>query len=199
MTKLASYKYIRDDGVSVTTYQNFDTQETYGVELIVSGSVGKKFRVMFNGNMFADEVNASNVFEEYDRTSNGYMSRITGTWNISPTMDVMIMGFYRSPRDIPIGRIESMSFASISAKKKLLNERLEISLNINDVLNSMGFKYKTIGENYYQESTRKWNSQAALLQIEYRFGSIEDKSSSNRNRNRQNGSDESGVNDFEIE
>jgi len=198
--KISHYKFVRDDGVSVTTYENYDTQETYGLELIVSGSLGKKFRVMMNGNVFADEVNASNVFDEdYDKTSTGFMSRITGTYNISPTMEIMVMGFYRSPRDMPIGRMESMAFTSLSAKKKLLDDRLSVSLNINDVLNTMGFEYTTIGENYFQESSRKWMSQAVSLQLEYKFGSIEDKSSFSRNRNGSNGDDENDMGDYEIE
>ena len=114
-------------------------------------------------------------------------------------MELMVTGFYRSLRDMPIGRMESMAFTSLSAEKKLLGDRLSVSLNINDVLNTMGFKYTTIGENYFQESSRKWNSQAASLQLEYRFGSIEDKSSFSRNRNGRNGEEENGIGDYEIE
>jgi len=111
----------------------------------------------------------------------------------------MVMGFYRSQRDMPIGRMESMAFTSLSAKKKLLDDRLSVSLNINDVLNTMGFEYTTIGENYFQESSRKWMSQAVSLQLEYKFGSIEDKSSFSRNRNGSNGDDENDMGDYEIE
>jgi len=196
--KISRYKYVREDGVSVATYENYDDQQTFGLEAIISGSLGKKFRIMLNGNLYADEINASNVFEDYNSTSTGYTGRMTGTWKVSPTLDIMLMGFYRSPRDIPIGHIESMSFASVSAKKKLLDDKFSISLNINDILNTMGFKYKTIGENYYQENSRKWNSQFIRLQLEYRFGSIEDKSSFSRRQNGRNG-DDSGMDDFEIE
>lgn len=197
--KMSRYKYIREDGVSISTYENFNSQKTYGFELILSGTILKKIRVMLNGNMFADEVNASNVFDDYDKTSTGYISRFTGTWNVSPTMELMIMGFYRSPRDLPFGRVESMSFASISARKKLLDDRLSVSLNIIDVLNSMRFKYTTIGENYFQESLRKRDNQSISLQLEYKFGSMEDKSSYNRNRDQQNSSEDNGGDDFEIE
>ncbi len=196
--KISHYKYVRDDGVSVTTYENYATQETYGLELIVSGSLGKKFRIMLNGNLFADEVNASNVFDDYNKTSTGFMGRMTGTWNVSPTFEIMLMSFYRSPRDIPIGRMNSMAFTSVSAKKKVLNDKLAISLKVNDILNTMGFGYTTYGENYFQESTRKWNSQSIGIQLEYRFGSIEDKSSFNRKRNGQNGNN-NGMGDYEIE
>ncbi len=196
--KISYYKYINDEGISITTHKNFDTQDTYGLELIASGSLGKKFRIMLNGNLFADEVNASNVFDDYNETSIGFMSRLTGTWNVSPTLEIMLMGFYRSPRDIPIGRMESMAFTSISAKKKVLNDKLAISLKVNDVLNTMGFGYTTYGENYFQESTRKWNSQSVGIQLEYKFGSMEDKSSFSRKRNGQNGNND-GIGEYEIE
>ena len=126
------------------------------------------------------------------------MSRLTGTWNITQTFEVMVMDFYPSPRDIPIGRMDSMAFTSVSAKKKVLNDKLSISLNVRDVLNTMGFGYETYGENYYQESTRKWNSQSVGIQLEYKFGSMEDKSSFSRKRNGQNGNND-GMGEYEIE
>lgn len=196
--KISYYKYVNDEGISITTHENFDTQDTYGLELIASGSLGKKFRIMLNGNLFTDEVNASNVFDDYNKTSTGFMARMTGTWNVSPTFEIMLMSFYRSPRDIPIGRMKSMAFTSVSAKKKVLNDKLAISLKVNDILNTMGFGYTTYGENYFQESTRKWNSQSIGIQLEYRFGSIEDKSSFSRKRNGQNGNN-NGMGEYEID
>jgi len=195
--KVGYYRTVDEDGVGTTTYKNMNSQETYGVELIVSGSLSKKFRIMLNGNLFADEVNASDVFEDYDKTATGFFGRMTGTWKINPTAEVMLMGFYRSPRDMPIGSMKSMAFTSLSAKKKLMDNKLAISLKINDLFNTMGFGYKTYGENYYQDATRKWGSQAIGLQIEYKFGSIEDRSSFNKNRNGNNSNDSMG--DYELD
>ena len=197
--KISHYKSVDEQGVSTTTYENFDTQDTYGVELIVTGSIKKKFRIMLNGNLFADDVNASNVLDNYNKTSTGFMGRLTGTWNVNPTTEIMLMGFYRSPRDIAIGNMKSMAFTSISAKKKLLDEKLAISLNVNDIFNTMGFGYETFGENYYQNTERKWNSQAVGIQLEYKFGSIEDRSSFNKKRNGRNGGDDDSMGDYEIE
>jgi outer membrane receptor protein involved in Fe transport len=194
--KIGYYRSVDREGVGTTTYKNMNSQDTYGLELVVSGSLGKKFRIMLNGNLFADEVNASDVFEEYDKTSTGFFGRMTGTWKINPTTEIMLMGFYRSPRDIPIGSIKSMSFTSLSAKKKLMDNKLAISLNIRDIFNTMGFGYKTYGDNYFQDATRKWVSQSIGLQLEYKFGSIEDRSSFNKNRS--NG-DENGMDDYELD
>lgn len=197
--KINRYKEVGDDGVSVTTYKNYDEQKTYGTELILSGSIGKKLRLMMNGNIYTDEVNASNVFEDYNKTSTGFMGRITATWNFSPSLELMLMGFYRSPRDIPIGRIESMSFSSISVKKKLLDDRFSVALRLSDVFNTMGFQYATYGDNYFQESTRKWDSQMVSINLEYKFGNMEDKSRYNGKQDRSKNENGSGMGDFDIE
>lgn len=197
--KISRYKEVGDDGISVTTYKNYDEQKTYGTELILSGSIGKKLRLMMNGNIYADEVNASDIFEDYNKTSTGFMGRVTATWNFSPTLELMLMGFYRSPRDIPIGRVESMSFTSISVKKKLLDDRFSVALRLNDVFNTMGFQYETYGDNYFQESSRKWDSQMLSINLEYKFGSIEDKSRYNGNQDRLKNENGSGMGDFDIE
>lgn len=197
--KISKYKYVDERGVSISTFENLDSQDTYGVELIVSGSIGSKFRIMLNGNLFTDEVNASSVFDEYDKTSTGFMGRMTGTWKINPTTEFMLMGFYRSPRDIPIGKMESMAFASLSGKKKFLEDRLAISLNINDIFDTMDFGYETFDENYYQDSWRKFNSQAIGIQIQYTFGSMEDRGPNNRKRKDDNLKDDGDIGDYEIE
>ena len=197
--KISRYKEVGDDGISVTTYKNYDEQKTYGTELILSGSVGKKLRLMMSGNIYADEVNASDIFEDYNKTSTGFMGRMTTTWNFSPSLELMLMGFYRSPRDIPIGRVESMSFTSISVKKKLLDDRFSVALRINDVFNTMGFQYETYGDNYFQESSRKWDSQMVSINLEYKFGSMEDKSRYNGKQDRSKNENGSGMGDFDIE
>ncbi len=197
--KISRYKEVGDDGISVTTYKNYDEQKTYGTELILSGSIGKKLRLMMNGNIYADEINASDIFEDYNKTSTGFMGRVTATWNFSPTLELMLMGFYRSPRDIPIGRVESMSFTSISVKKKLLDDRLSVALRLNDIFNTMGFQYETYGDNYFQESSRKLDSQMLSINLEYKFGSMEDKSRYNGKQDHSKNENGSGMGDFDIE
>lgn len=184
--KFTYFRYVRDDGVSILTFKNSDEQKTYGLELILSGSIGKAFRVMLNGNIFQDEINASNLYDgEYNAKSTGYMGRFTTTWKVRKGTEFMFTGFYRGPRDIPLGKIGSMTFTSLSLKQSFINNRLSVSLRINDPFNTMGFNYKTKDLNYSQVSNRKWESRIATLTFEYRFGKMEDRSRFNRNRNRE--------------
>ncbi len=195
--KISRHKYSTPEGMTIVTYENYDNTQSYGTEFILSGSLGKKFRLMASGNVYTDETKASGLTDDdIDFTSTGYNWRITTTWMISPATEIMFMGFYRSPRDLPFGEMKSMSFTSISFKQKFAKDRFAVSLRLNDILNTMGFGFITYDEYYFQESNRKFDSQIASISLEYRFGNMEDKSRYNR-RNR-NG-DGNGGDDYDIE
>ncbi|MBC8175390.1 MAG: TonB-dependent receptor [Candidatus Marinimicrobia bacterium] len=199
ITDLISHHKLPPDstGVTTMTYENYDQLQNYGLEFILSGSFGKGFRIMANGNLFSDEVDASSVFDndDYDETSTGFFGRVSAIWNIAPSTELMLTGFYRSPRDIPIGSLNSMSFSSMSVKKKFMDDRLAVSLRLNDLFDTMGFGFTTESDNYFQESYRKFDSQIASISLEYHFGKMEDRSRFSQKRNKNN----SDMGGFEIE
>lgn len=196
---ISHHKTINDEGVTIVSYENYDELQNYGLEFILSGSLGKGLRIMVNGNLFSDEVDASSAFDNdnYDETSTGFFGRVSTIWNIAPSTELMLTGFYRSPRDIPIGSLKAMSFSSLSVKKKFLDDRLAVSLRLNDLFDTMGFGFTTENDHYYQESYRKFDSQIATITLEYHFGKMEDRSRYGRKRNGQGNDSEIGG--FEIE
>jgi lipoprotein NlpI len=85
----------------------------------------------------------------------------------------------------------------LSIKKQFLDDRLAVSLKLNDIFNMMGFGFTTKSDDYFQESYRTFDSQIVSISFEYNFGSMEDRSSYSRKRNgNKNDSDLGG---FEIE
>ena len=188
--KIRHHTYVQDDGISVTTYENIDNTRTYGAELILSGVVVPKIRVTISGNAFHDEYDASNILNDYNPSSTGFSTRMTIMWSITPTTELSAFSFYRGPRDIPIGRIQSMSFSNISIKKKFIDNRFSISLRVNDPFNTMGFRINVSGEDWKRESSWKWESRYMTLNLEYNFGKMEERKWNRRERSREiNGDD----------
>ncbi len=194
--RISRHKFSNDEGVTVVTYANYDNTQSYGTEFILSGSLGKQFRIMLSSNIYTDETQASGVSDEdISHTSTGYNGRFTTTWMMTPTTELMLMGFYRSPRDIPFGEIKSMSFTSLSLKKKFARDRFSVSFRMNDLFNTMGFRYTTWDDHYFQDMERKFESQVLSVSLEYRFGKMEDRSRYSRRNQSGNG----GGEDFEME
>ena len=195
--RISHYKYVTEEGVTVVTYENYDHTKSYGSEVIISGSLQRKLRLMISGNLYTDETKASGLTDEdIVYTSTGLNARINTTYVLSPSTEIMVMAFYRSPRSLPFGEMKSMSFSSISIKQKFARERFSVSLRMHDIFNTMGFGYTTYDDFYYQKSSRKFDSQVVSLNLEYRFGKMEDKSRFSRENGR---SSDGGEGDFELE
>ena len=182
--KMQRHKEMRADGVSVATYANITDQKTQGIDYSVVGSLGRKLRLMFSGSVFWDEINTDLYGSDFDNTSQGQRLRFTTMWNLNPTTEFSFFMFYMPARDIAIGRMDAMSFSSMSVKKKFMEERFNLTLNISDPFNLSGFSFYTEGETWEQQSSRNWSSRTARLTLEYRFGKMEDKSRYSRQRGR---------------
>ena len=182
--KMQRHKEMRADGVSVATYANITDQKSQGIDYSVVGSLGKKLRLMFSGSVFWDEMNTDLYGADYDNTSQGQRLRFTTMWNINPTTEYSFFMFYMPARDIAIGRMDAMSFSSMSLKKKFMEERFNLTLNVSDPFNLSGFSFYTEGENWEQQASRNWSSRTVRLTLEYKFGKMEDKSRYSRQRGR---------------
>jgi len=191
--KMQRHKEMREDGVSVATYENISDQKTQGIDYSVVGSLGRKLRLMFSGSIFWDEINTDLYGSDYDNTAQGQRLRFTTMWNMNPTTEFSFFMFYMPARDIAIGKMDAMSFSSMSLKKKFMEERFNLTLNVSDPFNLSGFSFYTEGDNWQQQSSRNWSSRTVRLTLEYRFGKMEDKSRYSRQRNSQGMDMEEGA------
>ncbi|MDP6457667.1 MAG: outer membrane beta-barrel family protein, partial [Candidatus Marinimicrobia bacterium] len=193
--KIQRHKVVTEDGISIATYANISEQISKGVEYSIVGSLGQKFRLMFSGSVYWDEINTDIFGEDYNSSVKGQRYVINTTWNMSPTTELMFFMFYRPAQEIPIGKMGSMSWSAVSLKKKFLNERLNLSVRMGDPFNLSGLHFETWGENWYQEANRDFFSQTVTLSLEYRFGKMEDRSRFSRPRG---GAEDGNRDDFEI-
>ena len=204
--KMERYKQMKSDGTSIATYANVNEQISQGIEYSAVGSLGKKLRLMFSGSFYWDEINTELYGSDYDQTAKGQRMRVTTMWNINSTTEFMFFMFYMPARDIAIGKMDAMSFSSMSLKKKLMDERLNLTLNIGDPFGLSGFRFETWGDidedgirDWYQDSDRNWSSQTIRLTLEYRFGKMEDRSRYSRQRGDRDGGMDMDSGNMEID
>ena len=194
---------MNEDGTSIATYANIDEERTKGIEYNFVGTLRKNLRLMLSGSVYWDEINSDLFGSDYNKTIQGQRIRFTTMWNINPKTEFMFFMFYRPASDIAIGTMNALNFSSMSFKRKLMDDRLNLTLNIGDPFKLSGFGFTTWGDfdddgirDWEQTSNRKWQSRNIRLSIEYRFGKMEDRSRFSRQRRGQ-GMDMGG--DMEID
>ncbi|MEC7981488.1 MAG: outer membrane beta-barrel family protein [Candidatus Neomarinimicrobiota bacterium] len=195
--EITRHKKVNPDGTSLASYENIGSKETKGFEYNVVGSLGKKIRLIFGGNTYWDVINTDIYGDVYDKTSKTNNFRITSTYNLLPKTELSFFMFHQPKKEIAIGTFNAMTWSNMSVKQKLMDERLNLTLNISDPFAMSGFGFYLQNDTWQQESIRNFSSRTIRLTLEYRFGKMEDKSRFSRQR-RQGGMDRDNEN-YEID
>lgn len=178
--EISWHQFLTDDGVSIVTFRNFDSSDSWGAEVI--GTIRLQDWIQANASFNAYRVvtDGSNVDTDLSNDALGWSARANGTINIQPDLAVQLSFFYRAPMDIENGRIGSFSRANIAVRQHLFDRRASVSLRVRDPLNMAGFRMQREDDRFYQESFRSWNAREVSLSFTYNFGNQQE-----RDRRRQ--------------
>ena len=188
--EITRHKEVNADGTSLATYENIGTKETKGFEYNIVGSLGEKMRLILGGNTYWDDINTDIYGDVYAKTSRTNNFRITSMFNATPTTELSFFMFHQPKKKIAIGTFNAMTWSSLSIKQKLMEERLNLTINVSDPFAMSGFGFSLKNDSWEQESVRNFSSRTVRLTLEYRFGKMEDKSKYSRQRQQRDmGSD----------
>lgn len=193
------FKFIDDDGVSVTTYENLASGRNYGLELISRVTFNKKWNANASVNVFRTEVDGSNVEGDLNNDAFGASIRLMNTNKLWKDADIQLTTFWRSPRPIAQGRIDAFYAVNLAIRQRFLDRKASITLRVRDLFNTMQFEFVTEADNFYQESARRRQSRIFNLAFSYRFGKMQRNTNRRRTNGRQNSGSDNGGSDFEID
>ena len=187
------FQTLREDGVSVLTFENFDTSNSWGTEVIGTYKMGRKLNAYASFNVYRVVTDGSSVDTGLSNKAIGFSSRGNATYNVSSTMDMQFSYYYRAPMNIENGRMAARQSADLAVRQKVLNDRGNLSLRVRDVFNTMGFRVLRDDTRFFQEINRQFQSQSFGLSFTYNFGNSQD-----RRRNRGQGRGGEDFGDMEM-
>lgn len=181
-------RVIEENGQSVTllTFDNFATEDSYGAELTASLRLGQWLNTNFSFNAYKRVTDGSNVRNDLSSSGYGYSTRGMAMIRVQPTLSLQLMQFYRSPIDVPGGRISSFTMTNIALRQELWNGRASLGLSAHDVFDTMGFSSERETDQYYQLFTRDFGRRGVQVSLRYNFGQQD------RERRRDEGGREGG-------
>lgn len=185
------YESVDQNGVSTSTFENFDASDSWGMEAIGTIKVGSRLNAFLSFNAFKVVTDGSNVDASMTNNALGWMSRANATFNVRPGLDLQASYFYRAPMDVEGGRMSSRSMADVALRQKLLKDKASLSLRMSDVFNTMGFHMTREDDLFFQEFDRKWDAQRIGLTFTFNFGQEQQQ----RRRNQQEFEREDGAGD----
>ena len=185
-----------NSGRLILTHDNFDDSTAFGVEL--STSLKPKKWWSLNGSFdlysqtlmgIAERLNApietaviKDIITETNSVDNvAWNFRLYNSFKVSKKVNLTAFGFYRGRNSNLQFNVKPMYFVNIGSRFSFDEGKGSISLNYNDIFNTMKFRFDGTSP-YVQEGEFNWESNTIYLGLTYRFGSTKYSAKSRKNR-----------------
>ncbi len=122
------------DFITRTSYANFGNTASYGLELSLTQSVTKWWKLTANGSYYRNQVASY--------TGDGTRANFTGTayllntFSPTKTLAVQLSGNYRAPLVVPQGRLLAIYGVDVALRQRLFHDRAALTLRMSDVFNT---------------------------------------------------------------
>jgi ferric enterobactin receptor len=167
-----AFRFIRtidDAGVSVTTFNNVASSDSYGAD--VNGSFRFARLTGFGGvSLFQQVTDGSNLSTDVSNTAFGWNARANATFKLSPTVDVQGFMMYRAPMNVELGRVRSQLMTNVAVRQKLFGDQASVTLRLMDPFNTMRMGFVTDDGRFYQTSQRQFGARGMSVSFSWNFG-----------------------------
>ena len=159
------------DGREVTSvsFENLATGTSWGSDLNGSLRLGPKFNGFGAFNIFKMVTDGGST-SALSSDAVTWSFRVNGTTNLSPTVSLQAMYFYRAPVKVERGEFSSFKMTNITLRKKLNGDKASVSVRFADPFNTNGFKVRAGDGNIMQITERQFGVRATFFTFQYNFG-----------------------------
>jgi ferric enterobactin receptor len=163
------FQFLRDDGVTVTTFRNLATSNALGTDVtgtfrlgVLNGFVGFNASQVASDGGEGDLAVSSNAF--------AWSTRANASWRVRPGLDLQGNVFYMAPRQFENSRMAAMTRTNLSLRQRVMGERGNLTLRVIDPLGQMRWSVQAEDERFYQETLRDMGGRRAVLTFSYNVG-----------------------------
>ncbi len=174
---------IEDDGITaMTTFENINKEESYGLELIVSHNLTEWWSINANYSHFRTRLYGEDISSQAD-DNYSWTFRVNSTMRFQNQLDVQVNFNYRSPQIFTggmsnyryfqsaggLGIRSENYFVDMSLRKGVLDNKGQITLRLRDVFNTIKFDVHTYGDNFESSVERRRESRVLFVGFSYRI------------------------------
>jgi outer membrane receptor protein involved in Fe transport len=173
------------NGVMQSTYLNVTKSQNTGLELISKNRLFRFLDLTSTLNMYYSKLDSSTYVYKYNgseiaipipgQTNFSWTANIMANFMLSKTFSGQITAEYASPQLIAQGTTNAAYSIDFGVRQSLLDRKLNISLNVRDLLNSDHNFQTTSGTGFKQTTSNYFHGRMAMLTVSYNFGNMKPK------------------------
>ena len=180
----------------ILTFDNFDNTSAYGFELSTNYRPAKWWNINGSFDLFSqtqrgiterlqgDQATATEadiVVEDVEVENTAWNLRMNNSFTATKKLTFQVFGFYRGRNQNLQFTVKPMYFINTGARYSFAEGKGTISVNFNDVFNTMRFAFD--GDRpYVQNGQFNWESQNLYVGLSYRFGSGKNRAKGRKRR-----------------
>ncbi len=174
--RITSITQVINDSTLLTTKQNLSTDQSTGVELVVSISIGDLLTAHANANAYYNQIDASNL--GYSSTRSTWTRSGAFTFNINVTRSTMLQmnSNFTSARLTPQGENRPSYVINLGLRQELLSNKLSLVATVADIFRTQKRELELNTPILNQNVINKRDSRIIYFGLTYHFGTSAKKS-----------------------
>lgn len=156
-------------GIFLTTRENLDESRSGGLELVANGRLTPKITYNLSGNVYWNEIDASQLGFAGKRDGYTLSGRGNLNWQVTPKDFVQINGFMNGKRLTAQGHVDGFAMLNLGYRHKV-NDSLSLTVTAQDVLGTFKETQIIDAPTLRGRTKREFSQQAVFVGFTYTFG-----------------------------
>ena len=173
--KLEQKLTVRDDDKIGTIFHNDAADKALGLELMGSFPINDWWSVNANANLFHYDIWAIVEDVKISRNNFTWSTQLVNSINISEYTSLQLTGYYNSKSVRSQGQLSDYYFLDIALKQQFMNNRLSVSLQCKDILQSLNYELTTYTANMDLLGDFNNESPIVLFSVSYKLSNYKKK------------------------
>ncbi len=178
----------------ISTYQNAQSSQSYGVEFTTQNVVAKWWDLNSNLNIYNSKINTNNITGSSQAAMWSWFAKVNNNFKLPADFKLQLSGTYQSKTNLPVnqnsgmggppmgGGAQSAAQGYIKAnwgidaaisKSFLKNKAATVTFNINDIFRTRKFDQYSASSFYIQNSYRLNDVPMFRINFAYKFGQMD--------------------------
>jgi len=176
-----------DNSVMYQKPSNVTNATASGLEIVAKDRLSKMIETTSTVNFYHSTMDAFSYRGlEYKGTSGfSWNARVNGTLVFGKGLSGQVSGAYSAPRIIAQGESKGSYSLDLGLRKNFLDNKLQLSVNAQNVLNSFNFENKTRGAGFRQETSNQFHGRSLRLNLTWNFGNLKPNKKQGRDENNE--------------
>ncbi len=164
------YKRFNADGTTYSQNRNLATGITYGVELTNKMNLLSWWDATINVNIFRNQINGANIDVNTIRKGYGGFAKLTTNTKLKHGFSTQFTANYFAATVVSQGEIQPYGNIDFALKKTFFSNLATLTLNVNDVLNTLQTRTVYNLYPYYNQSVLRKNQTHSIgINLQIRF------------------------------